>query len=166
MIKRGGAFTNTHLQKVILSSDSAAVKTTLKDVADINETNKDGETALHVAAGYCDDAEILCLLLREGASWNAMDKNGCAPVHIAARRGQLSIVKALVEWDKANAELPSGEKSEKKLPLHFACEEDRVDIIKYLTNEAKADINGTSEEGEIAYLPAPCTTVQNLSKRQ
>ena len=46
-------------------------------------------------------------------------------------------MKALVEWDKANAELPSGEKSEKKLPLHFACEEDRVDIIKYLTNEAK-----------------------------
>ena len=44
---------------------------------------------------------------------------------------------ALVEWDKANVEFPSGEKSEKKLPLHFACEEDRLDVINYLTNEAK-----------------------------
>ena len=67
-------------------------------------------------------------------------QNGCAPVHLAARRGQLSAVKALVEWDKANADLPSGEKSEGKRPLHFACEEDRLEVIDYLPNEAKGSV--------------------------
>ena len=132
----------------------------MKDVADINEINQDGETALHTAAGYCNNPEIIFSLLNEGASWNAMDKvftagyvdfervgffitvlqNGCAPVHLAARRGQLSAVKALVEWDKANADLPSGEKSEGKRPLHFACEEDRLEVIDYLSNKAKGSV--------------------------
>ena len=63
-------------------------------------------------------------------------QNGFAPIHLAARRGQLAACKALVEWDKRNAEQPSGEKAEKKLPLHFACEEDRLEVIEYLTKEA------------------------------
>ena len=79
----------------------------MKDVAGISEINQDGETALHTASGYGDNPEIILLLLREGAFWNAMDKvntssyidlerveflitvlqNGCAPVHLAGRQG-------------------------------------------------------------------------------
>ncbi|XP_065844138.1 26S proteasome non-ATPase regulatory subunit 10-like [Oscarella lobularis] len=70
--------------KVILSHYTKAVKIELKDVAGISEINQDGETALHTASGYGDNPEIILLLLREGAFWNAMDKNGCAPVHLAA----------------------------------------------------------------------------------
>ena len=149
-----------YAQKIILRNDPKEIKAELEDVVDINERNVQHQTALHTAAGHCSNPEIALMLLRKGACWDILDKvctektaesqryiiknislqTGCAPIHLAARRGQLSIVKTLVEWDSANAELPAGEESEKKLPVHFACEEDRLDVILYLKEDAKGAV--------------------------
>eukprot|EP00118_Oscarella_pearsei_P023209 m.274571 g.274571 ORF g.274571 m.274571 type:complete len:502 (+) comp40586_c1_seq22:2774-4279(+) len=82
----------------------------------------------------------------------AGQQSGCAPVHLAARRGQLGIVKVLVEWNKQNADLgtkrPENGFESNKTPLHCAFEEDRLDVIDYLTKGVNVDVNVADHSGE------------------
>jgi ankyrin repeat protein len=60
----------------------AVVKKLLKNGADINMTNKYGNTPFHLACseGY---TEIVKLLLEKGANINTVDKFDQTPLHIA-----------------------------------------------------------------------------------
>ena len=62
-----------------------------------------------------------------------MEQDGYAPVHIAARLGNLPAVKALVAHDPANAELKDMTEDKAK-PLHHALEEYKTSVIEFLSS--------------------------------
>lgn len=67
-----------------------------------------------------------------------MWQSGVAPVHIAARRGNLAAVKALVSHDPSNAELPDNTEY-KATALHHAAEENRTEVVKFLTSRCPSE---------------------------
>ena len=63
----------------------------LSDESQINATNEDGQTALHTAAGYGNDPDLITMLLRKGARWDILDK-----VRANVNVTQLLVVRLLV----------------------------------------------------------------------
>ena len=65
--------------------------------AEVQEVNKHGETALHLAAGsVCDAALKAELLIKAGVSVHARNNNNVVAIHIAVRNGQLETVRMLI----------------------------------------------------------------------
>jgi ankyrin repeat protein len=76
--------------------DAAAVRTLLKNGADVNAAQGDGMTALHWAAQK-GDAELVGMLLSAGANVRATTRlGGYTPIHLASQAGQARVVAALV----------------------------------------------------------------------
>lgn len=72
--------------------------------ADIDARNRDGGTALHVAA-FSEQRETVALLLGEGADPNARDARGATPLHMAAgcdcdedEIGKTAVAKLLIQY--------------------------------------------------------------------
>jgi ankyrin repeat protein len=78
------------------SRDVAAVRTLLKQGADVNAAQGDGMTALHWAALNAD-SEVTSMLLYAGANWRAMTRlGGYQPLHLAAQSGSAPVVELLL----------------------------------------------------------------------
>jgi ankyrin repeat protein len=124
--------------------DIEAVKTLLKDGADVNAATGDGMTALHWAAER-GDLELTNVLLYAGANVAAVTRVGqYTPLHIAARTGNAGIVKALLASHAVvdARTVPSGATA-----LHLAAAAGAVEAINLLA-DAKADVNATEPEWE------------------
>lgn len=67
------------------------LKILLEHGADINFTNENGQTELHMAADR-GSIEVLEALAENGADVNFKDKNGQTPVHSAAASGNSFII--------------------------------------------------------------------------
>jgi ankyrin repeat protein len=65
------------------SGDRAALRSLLKQRADVNEPEADGMTALHWVV-QADDAESAELLIRAGANVKATNRLGIGPLSLAA----------------------------------------------------------------------------------
>jgi ankyrin repeat protein len=76
-------------------SDRAAIRSLLKQHADVNVSQPDGMTALHWAARL-DDAEAVKLLLKSGANVTATNRYGVAPLSLACENGNAEIVELLL----------------------------------------------------------------------
>ena len=77
--------------------DREAVKTLLREAADVNAAQGDGMTALHWAAMH-GDAEMARMLLFAGANTRAVTRLGSyTPLFLAARQGQPAVIPVLVE---------------------------------------------------------------------
>lgn len=63
----------------------------------INETNRNGETALHFAV-YNGNHEACEYLLRNGAHCNSTTCEGRTPLHIAAQRGNEELYEMLLAY--------------------------------------------------------------------
>lgn len=81
----------------IKSASPAEIVTYLLNAgADVNSTDKDGKTPLHMAAGS-NQVEIVRLLILAGADINKPDKFIMdTPLHIASSRGNYKVVKQLL----------------------------------------------------------------------
>eukprot|EP00118_Oscarella_pearsei_P004641 m.20144 g.20144 ORF g.20144 m.20144 type:complete len:1195 (+) comp27979_c0_seq4:16-3600(+) len=142
----------TRLQRRILQNDVELVMKELSEIVDINMTDDNGQTALHSAAAFGSE-NIVQLLLTYGAQWKVFDKNGLAPIHEAARRGNLPAVRTLVEKDKANIILID-QTDAKSSPLHHASEENRTAVIRFLARLDNAMVNYLNNVGESAVFTA------------
>src|SRR2546428_6246317 len=75
-------------------SDRAAIRTLLKQHADLNAAQVDGMTALHWAA-HLDDLETARLLVKADADVKATNHYGVAPLSLACENGNTQLAELL-----------------------------------------------------------------------
>jgi ankyrin repeat protein len=119
-----------------MRGDTAAVRSLIRQRADVNAPQGDGMTALHWAASHGDAGEIR-LLLGAGAKVESKTRNGAyTPLHLATRNGRAAATRALIRAG-ANA---SAMTSTGAFPIHFAAGIGDTATLGALI-EAKANIN-------------------------
>ena len=82
------------LIQAVESGNPSLVEAALRDGADVNAVDADGESALIVAieGGHLSVVETL---LKKGADVNAVDADGVSALNLAIKNGQTSIANAL-----------------------------------------------------------------------
>ncbi len=168
-----------------MKRDTEAVRTLIKDGADVNAAQGDGMTALHWAARH-GDAAMTQMLLFAGANVKASTRLGAyTPLLMAAEHGHAAVISALLAGGadakagnslgttalmlaaasgnptavttlvENGAEIEAREKTFEQTPLMFATANNRVEAIKALI-KAGADLKATSK----------VVNVGNLSSRE
>ena len=98
------AASDTRLADAAMRGDKEAVRSLLKQKADVNAAHGDGATALHWAA-YNDDLEMVKMLLAAGANVKATTREGAiTPLFMACTNGDAAMIEALL---KAGADAKS-----------------------------------------------------------
>ena len=126
--------------------DVEAVRSLLRDGADVNAAQGDGMTALHWAA-LRGDADIVSVLVYAGASVTSTTRLGAyTPLHLASRDGRGEAVTLLIDaGSDPNAATTTG-----ATPLHFAAAGGDVSTLTSLL-EAGAEID--AREGSNGQTP-------------
>jgi len=87
---------DSRLSEAAMRGDSNAVRTLLKQKAEVSGAQGDGSTALHWAA-FRDDLEMVKLLLAAGADVKAATREGAiTPLFMACTNGNAAIIAALL----------------------------------------------------------------------
>lgn len=129
------------LYQASCDGDMRRVQQLLGQAASINETDLDGQTALHCAVRW-GHAELASLLLGRGANVNAQAKYGLTPLHIAVREYRPETVRLLLEGGaNANAADEFG-----CTPLHDAAGRGYTVIAAQLL-QAGAEVNAADSGG-------------------
>ncbi|HEY7289306.1 MAG TPA: ankyrin repeat domain-containing protein [Vicinamibacterales bacterium] len=118
--------------------DRDAVKTLLKQAADVNAAQGDGMTALHWAA-MKNDADLAQTLLYAGANVRALTRIGnYTPLILAAKNGNAAVMKTLLEGGSdANGKTSNGTTA-----LMLAAASGSADAVSELIAKG-ADVNDT-----------------------
>jgi ankyrin repeat protein len=118
--------------------DREAVRTLLKQAADVNGAQGDGMTALHWAA-VKNDAELARTLLYAGANTRAMTRIGnYTPLVLAAQNGNAAVMEPLLEsGSDVNTKTANG-----TTVLMLAAASGNTDAVKLLLDKG-ADLNAT-----------------------
>eukprot|EP00931_Biecheleriopsis_adriatica_P115045 TRINITY_DN90892_c0_g1_i1.p1 TRINITY_DN90892_c0_g1~~TRINITY_DN90892_c0_g1_i1.p1 ORF type:complete len:1119 (+),score=248.09 TRINITY_DN90892_c0_g1_i1:75-3431(+) len=93
-VNRGGGLFGSPLHVATVNFDPQMVLLLIRGKADVNQTDADGNSPLHVLMSVFDKggkraASIGKILLQHNADCNMMNSDKWAPLHLAARRGQL-----------------------------------------------------------------------------
>ncbi|MBK8395912.1 MAG: ankyrin repeat domain-containing protein [Leptospiraceae bacterium] len=107
--------------------DFALIESELKKGFDINTSDENGNTALHIAALKAN-LELTKFLLQKGANLNQKDGNGDSPLANAAAVGSLEVVKLLIE---KGSEVDSKNQTG-WTPLRWASNEGYLPIVNFL----------------------------------
>ena len=117
-------------------------------------------TPLHCIARYNDDAEVIKILIVEGALVNVTNWRGETPLHWAAGYNKnAQIVRGLIDEGGANV---NARNNDCKTPLHFAASMSKnVEVIKEITSAyedtkehdigEKANVKAKDIEGNTPY---------------
>jgi ankyrin repeat protein len=126
--------------------DRDAVKSLLKQAADVNAAQGDGMTALHWAA-MSGDVELAQMLIVAGANVKATTRLGSyTPLYLASQQGHGNVVQALIN---AGGDVKTGTPNG-TTPLMVAAASGDVDAVRALV-EAGADVN--AKDGVRAQTP-------------
>jgi ankyrin repeat protein len=125
----------------------------------LNLSTQDGGYATHHAA-WCGHTEIVDFLLGKGVSSGVTNSNGDTVMHIASTRGDLGMIKMLLERD-ANLEhaspgpdLCQSKNREAFTPLHCACWRKHANVARALV-EGGSDVEAvTSNRSTALHLAA------------
>jgi ankyrin repeat protein len=125
----------TSLPDAAMAGDKDAVKSLLKQAADVNAAQGDGMTALHWAA-MKNDADLAQILLYAGANVKATTRIGSyTPLILAAQHGSASVIEPLLKGGAdVNAKTSNG-----TTPLMFAAASGDVAAVKTLIDHG-ADV--------------------------
>ena len=124
------------------------IKELLKKGADVNASNKYGDTALMIASekGHMD---VVKCLAECGVDVNASNKYGRTALMVAAIWGQIEVVKHLAELG-ADLEAKDGDG---KTALMVAASLGKLDVVKCLA-ELGADLEAKDGDGQTALMTA------------
>ena len=126
------------------------VEALIASKADVNVTDSDGETSLHLAAKDGKIAIVLALA-KAGANVNAADNSGRAAIHIAADKGNRAMVEALLN---SGADI-NAKKKDGSTAFYVAVYEGKTDVAELLLAKG-ADVNakGGSYGGTVLHEAA------------
>jgi len=96
-VNNGDKSGKTPLHTAILSKQFRIVDRLLECGADVTITDDAGDTALHTAIHVGSEKLVLTLLQRGRADANALGRNSCTPLHLAAEMDNENICKILIE---------------------------------------------------------------------
>jgi ankyrin repeat protein len=140
------AATDSALVTAAKDGDLRAVRALLAKRVNVNETARDGSTAL-LWAVYHSDGEMTKTLLAAGAKPDTANTYGVTPLIQAARTGDTPLIDALLKAGaKATLAHPDGETA-----LMAAARTGRVDAVRLLI-EAASDVNATTYQQETALM--------------
>ena len=126
--------------------DREAVRSLLKQGANVNATQADGTTALHWSS-YRDDLESADLLIRSGANVNARNDLGATPLWAACQNGSESMVgRLLTAGANPNAALLLGE-----TPVMVAGRSGSPAVVELLAAKG-ANVNARAARGQTALM--------------
>ncbi len=153
----------TYLHQAVRYGTPAIVATLLAAGADVDAQDKDGRTALHIAAESGRHDCALILILAGGANVNKPDHEGKTPLHLAVIWGKLQAINVLL-GAKANVDQPD---ENGWTPLHHAAIRKNLQLISILV-KAGADMNRTDKWGntlEDIVVPSHSIDPTELQKR-
>jgi ankyrin repeat protein len=153
----------TPLHRAVEAGDVALVQELLQlqsDV-DINTQDKDGYTALHLAAIY-DKFEIAQLLLTHPqCNVNAQnDNNGCTALHLAAANNGVEIVQLLIAH-RCNV---NTQDNHGYTALHLAVTNDKFEVAQLLLAHPQCDVNAQNKFNETALHRTACVGNFEIAK--
>jgi ankyrin repeat protein len=125
--------------------DKAQTKAKKEDI--LGARCENGQTALHRAA-WGGSAEVVSLLLEEGANANTEDYDGNTGLHIAAEKGFESVVALLLDNGNVNAKGRNG-----LTPLYYAVMGGHNEVVELLVHKG-ADVN--AKDNKIGWTPLHC----------
>ena len=96
-----------------------------KEVHRVNETNEEGQTALHHACSYGRLDVVKMLISANGVDVNQPTKEGSTPLHDAVENGYYNVVKALLQAPNIQLDVIANGKT----PLELALEEEEDEIV-------------------------------------
>jgi uncharacterized protein len=119
-----------------MKGDTDAVRTLVKQGADVNAAQADGMTALHWAA-VNGDVKMMDILIVAGASTESLTRVGAyTPLHLASSRGHAPAVMRLLEaGSKPKAVTATGAQA-----IHLAAQAGSADAVRFLIDKG-ADPN-------------------------
>lgn len=131
------------------------LKILLKKHADATVTRSDGITAL-MTASVAGHKEAVKMLLDEGADPLALDADGLTALMNAAEKGSVDVMKLLVgaATKSGSADYVDVMSKTGFNALIIASAHGHTDAVKYLINEAKADVNLVHENKVTALMYA------------
>ena len=138
--------TESSLADAAEKSDRAAIRTLLKQRADVNASQPDGMTALHWAA-YRDDLEMAKLLCEAKAQISVTNHYGVTPLSLACQNGNAAMVELLLDRGAdANTTLRGGE-----TVLMTAARTGKPGPVQALLKRG-ADVNAKERRGQTALM--------------
>jgi ankyrin repeat protein len=127
---------DTRVVDAVKDHNKDALRSLVKEHADVNAPEPDGTTALHWAA-HSNDLESVQIVLRAGANAKAASRYGVTPLSEAATYGSAAVVEALL---KAGADPNTLTTERGETVLMTASRAGNVDAVKVLL-EHGADAN-------------------------
>ncbi|MCA9286720.1 MAG: ankyrin repeat domain-containing protein, partial [Phycisphaerales bacterium] len=133
----GAAAPEAPVADAAMRGDVDAVRTLLRQGADVNAAQGDGMTALHWAAEH-GNQDMASALIYAGANLEAATRLGeYTPLHLAAKSGRTDVVRVLVD---AGANVQARTSTGSTTALHFAAAAGDAVSVRLLA-EHGADVN-------------------------
>jgi uncharacterized protein len=141
------AASSSRLSTAIQNGNKEAVRTLLKDPAEVNAAEADGTTPLHWAV-RADDLETSTLLLKAGAKPGAANRYGVTPLSLAAVNGNAALITLLLD---AGAD-PNTTVTQGQTVLMVAARTGNADAVRALIDKG-ANVNARETQlGETALM--------------
>jgi E3 ubiquitin-protein ligase mind-bomb len=132
---------NTALQTASQNGHIEIVKCLLRNGANIEEEDKDGDRAVHHAS-FGDEPEVVDLLARNSADLNARNKRRQTPLHVSVNKGHMGVIRVLLQHHCHS----SLQDSEGDTPLHDTISKKRDDMVALLL-DGGADVTVANNNG-------------------
>lgn len=141
-INKFNNLSQTPLHLAVITKQPKLVEILMRTGADPSLLDRDGRTALHLAAHTGDETILRVVLGMLGESYahlvNCSDFSGQYPVHLAVKKDGEHCLKLLVE---AGAKINMPEQKSGYTALHLAVRDNLLKVACNLITELKADVN-------------------------